>query len=274
MVRTRNAAWLMVLGAGALVALALSPLHAAGDLEARMAALIAPVTGALARAVQPGADVLLHAGQVEQLTNENAALREQVAQLEAEASTLRDQQASSEQATALQAAVGAGAGYLAASVTVRDPAPGRRGIVIDRGSLDGVVVGQAVLGPGATLVGVVAEAQPHAARVRLVDDVRSAVAAVVQQSRTPGALAGGTSGASGTPALRLDFVPIGSQVHTGDLVVTSPLGGKLPAGLLIGRVGSVESKPEELFESIRIEPYTDYNRLLQVLVLTSSGDAK
>ena len=88
MVRTRNAAWLMVLVAGALVALALSPLHAAGDLEARMAALIAPVTGALARAVQPGADVLLHAGQVEQLTNENAALREQVAQLEAEASTL------------------------------------------------------------------------------------------------------------------------------------------------------------------------------------------
>ena len=87
-------------------------------------------------------------------------------------------------------------------------------------------------------------------------------------------MAGGTTGASGTPALRLDFVPIGSQVHTNDLVVTSPLGGKLPAGLLIGRVGSVESKPEELFESIRIEPYTDYNRLLQVLVLTSSGDAK
>ncbi len=66
-------------------------------------------------------------------------------------------------------------------------------------------------------------------------------------------------------------MPLGAQVHTGDLVVTSPLGGKLPPGLLIGRVGSVESRPEELFEAIRVEPYTDYNRLLQVLVLTSAA---
>lgn len=262
MVRTRNAAWLTALVAAAVVTLALSPLSVAGDVEARLGALLSPVTGAMYRAVQPVADVVLHAGQLRQLTTENADLRNRVAQLEAESTALRERMQTDQQAASLQAAVG-GAGHLAASVIVRDPAPGRRGIVIDRGTEQGVAIGQAVLGPGATLVGVVAEVQPRSARVRLLDDPHSAVAAVLQQSKTPGALAGSADG------LRLEFVPTGSVVTAGDLVVTSPLGGQLPAGLLIGRVESAHSTPGDLFAEVRVEPYAEYDRLLQVLLVTS-----
>lgn len=263
MVRTRNVAWLTVMTAVSLLAVALSPSPLAADLEARFAALLTPLTGAVSTAVQPAADVVLHAGQLAELTEENADLRDRVAQLEAEASALRQQQSSTEQARALRSAVGAGAGYLAASVTVRDPAPGRRGLVIDRGAEHGILLGQAVLGPGATLVGVVADVQPRASRVRLLDDPHSAVAAVLQQSKTAGALAGGPDG------LRLDFVPTGSTVTSGDLVVTSPIGGQLPPGVLIGRVESVRSRAEDLFMAVRVEPYAEYQRLLEVLVVTS-----
>ena len=100
--------------------------------------------------------------------------------------------------------------------------------------------------------------------VRLLDDYASAVAAAVQQSRTPGALAGSTDG-----TLRLDFVANSAPVAVGDLVVTSPLGGRLPAGLLIGRVETVDGRAEELFQTIKVEPYTDYDRVEQVLVVTS-----
>lgn len=263
MVRTRNAAWLTVLVVAALGALALSPLPFAADLEARIVGLLAPAAGALSRASQPATDVLLHAGQISALTAENATLRDRVAQLESEAATLREGRDAEEQARVLRSAVGAQAGYLGAAVTVRDPAPGRRGLLIDRGWEDGLAVGQAVLGPGAALIGVVGEVQPRAARVRLLDDPHSAVAVALQQSKTPGVLAGGHDG------LRLDFVPTGSVVAIGDLVITSPIGGQLPAGLLVGRVQAVESRPEALFTTVRVEPYGDAQRLLQVLVVVA-----
>jgi rod shape-determining protein MreC len=223
---------------------------------------IAPLVRALHDSAQPLSDVVLHAGQLRELSAANADLREQVARLEAEAAALRDQRAAAEQTAALRAAAGEATAHLAAAVTVRDPAPGRRGVMVDRGARDGVLVGHAVLGPGATLVGIVAEVDDTTARVRLLDDTRSAVAAVVQQSRIAGALAGGERG------LTLDFVASEASVAVGDLVQSSPLGGRLPAGLLIGRVSEVVASPEELFQVIRVEPYADYNRLEHVLVVT------
>jgi rod shape-determining protein MreC len=261
--RTRNAVWLTALLALSLLLLALSPLPLADDVEAHGGALIAPVVHAMHTAVRPVSDVVLHAGQIRALSAENTDLREQVARLEAEAAALRDHQTAAEQTAALQTAVGGAAGHLAAAVIVRDPAPGRRGLMIDRGSKDGVLPGHAVLGPGATLVGVVADVEEASARVRLLDDRHSAVATVLQQSRTAGALAGGEEG------LRLDFVATGATVAVGDLVQSSPLGGRLPAGLLVGRVSGVVSRPEELFQSIQVEPYADYDRLEHVLVVTA-----
>lgn len=263
MVRTRNALWLTGLGALALLLLALSPLPLAGEFEARGSSVLVPVSGALHDAVRPLSEVILHAGQLQQLTTENGSLRQQVAALEGEAAALREQRGATEQTRALQAAVGNAAGHLAAAVIVREPAPARRGVVIDRGSNDGVRAGQAVLGPGTILVGVVVEAQDRRARVRLLDDPHSTVAAVVQQSRTPGALAGTTGG------LRLEFVANSAAVAPGDLVLSSPLGGQLPAGLLIGRIASVHVRAEDLFHTIGVEPLTDYNRLDHVLVVTA-----
>ena len=263
MAPTRNALWLTALGALALLLLALSPFPASSELEERGGALLLPLSGGLQEAVRPLAEVVLHAGQLQELTADNASLRQQLAALEAEAAALREARSAAEQERALQAAVGNAGGHITAAVIVRDPAPGRRGVVVDRGTADGVRPGQAILGPGAILVGIVAEAQDHRARVRLLDDAHSAIAAVVQQSRTAGALAGTREG------LRLEFVANGAGVAAGDLVLSSPLGGQLPAGLLIGRVGSVGAQAEDLFSTIAIEPLTDYDRLEHVLVVTA-----
>ena len=263
MVWSRNVAWLSASLMLGLLMLALSPLPIAGDLEARGLSLLTPVLSAVSAATRPFAQVVLHAGQLEQLAGENADLREQVARLEAEAAAVRAQQTAADQTRALQAAVGSAASYLRATVIVRDPAPGRRAMVIDRGTSDGVFTGQPILGPAATLVGVVTEVHPQHARVRLLDDPNSAVAAMLQQSKTLGALAGNESG------LQLEYVPTGTTVSTGDIVLSSPLGGLLPAGLLIGRVASTEARPEAMFTVIRVEPYTDYSRLDHVLVVTT-----
>ena len=263
MAGTSTAARVTMLAAVAALLLALAPLPFARDLESRIGAVLTPISAAIHDAVRPAADVLLNAGQLSRLAEENAELRAGVARLEAELSALREAGVEAEQAAALFAAVGDDAGrYVVASVVLRDPAPSRRSITVDRGTADGVAPGQPVLGASATLVGVVSEVEEHRARVRLLDDPRSAITAVVQESRTPGALAGGPGG------LRLEFVPVGAPVGEGDLVLTSALGGRLPDGLLIGRITAVDSNGQDLFETVAVEPLADYARLEQVLVLT------
>lgn len=261
MAHTRNAARLTLFCALGLLLLALSPLPLSGRLEERGGALVMPVTEALHDAVRPLSDVLLHAGQIEELSQENATLRQQLTRLEAEAAALRETAGAAAASEALRAAAGEER-QVTASVLVRDPAPGRQVLVVDRGARDGVMAGQPVLGPGATLVGIVVEAQERRSRVRLLSDASSTVASVIQQSRTPAALAGGPDG------LRLDFVPIGTQVAVGDLIVSSPLGGLLPAGLLIGRVAATQGREQDLFATIKVEPLTDYRRIEHVLIMT------
>ncbi len=264
MVIVRQLAWLSALALGAVVLLALSPLPQAGRVEEAVSSVVAPVAASLRSAVRPVTDVLLNAGQLERLAAENAELRRVLTRSEADLAALREERTSAQQAAALVAAVGDRPGqFVTASVLARDPAPGRHLLLVDRGTRHGVRAGQPVLGAGATLVGVVWHVDEDHARIRLLTDRDSAISGTIQSSRTPAALAGTGSG------LRLDFVPHGAAVAAGDVVLTSALGGLLPPGLLAGKVTRVHSAPQDLHETIEVEPLADLARLEAVLVMTS-----
>jgi len=255
--------WIAAAVAAGLALLALSPLPLARVVEERLATAVGVPAGALRDATRPAADLLLRAGQLRELSAENAELRRRLAAAESDLASRRERQIAVDQARALLDAAGPEAvGVVTARVVVRDPAPGRQGVLIDRGARDGVHIGQPVLTSGATLAGIVIEVGAHRSRVRLLTDPDSAVAAVVQSSRTPAAAAGTGAG------LRLDYVPRGAPLIKGDLVVSSPIGGRLPAGLLIGRVSSIDARQEDLFERVTAEPLADFLRLEQVLVMT------
>lgn len=276
MTGSRGAAWIAATLLLALLLLATSTLAAAGRLEGRAGSLVGAVAGAVDDGVRPFSEFLLSAGELRALADENARLEGEVARLSSEVAALREERSASVQIEELFSAV-EGAGLLpagpgdaeaprivSASVLARDPSPTRAELLIDRGRAHGVYVGQPVLGPAATLVGIVADASEHSARVRLLIDVRSAVTSVVQGSRTPAALAGTAEG------LRLEFVPAGAPVAVGDVVITSALGGRLPAGLLAGRIAAIGTEPHDPFATIEVEPLIDYNRLEQILVLTGA----
>ena len=263
MVIVRQAAWLTALVATGIVLLLLSPLPQADRLEELVAGVVSPVAASVRAAVRPAADVLLHAGQIEQLAAENTDLRLALARSEADLAALREERARTQAAAALVAAVGSRAEqFVTASVLARDPTPGRHLLLIDRGARHGVRAGQPVLGAGATLVGVVSQVDAEHARIQLITDRDSAVSTMVQSSRTPAAMTGTGEG------LRLDFVPHGAPVAAGDVVLTSALGGLLPPGLLVGKVTSVSSAPQALHETVVVEPLADLARLEEVLVMT------
>jgi rod shape-determining protein MreC len=262
-IASRHLAWFSGLLAASLLLLALSRVPVAGDAETRLAALVAPAVGAVRDVIRPVTDVVLHAGQISELAAENATLRQQLSRAEADLATLREGRIAVEQANALTASVGASAGAtVTATVILRDPAPGRQSVVLNRGRRDGVRVGQPVLGAGATLLGLVTEVNETRARVRLITDRDSAIAVLLQSSRVPASLAGDGD------RLHLEFVPVESDVAPGDVVLTSALGGLLPPGLLVGRVGTVEVAGQELFQRITVYPLANLDRAEQVLIMT------
>ncbi len=263
MTGARNAAWFSSIFMTALVLLALSPLPVAGDLEGRAGAAVAPVVDLVRGAIRPVTDVVVHAGQISQLSEENAALRQELSRTQADLASLREGRIALEQANALIQSVGAEAGATTtATVILRDPAPGRQSVVLNRGSSAGVRVGQPVLGSGATLLGIITEVNESRSRVRLISDRDAAIAALLQSSRTAGSLVGDGDG------LRLEFVPLEADVAPGDVVLTSALGGLLPPGLLVGRVSSVEAPAQELHQRIKVDPLGDLERIEQVLIMT------
>ena len=263
MTSARSAAWFSGIFFAALLLLALSPLPVAGDLEARAGAAVAPAVDAVRGAISPVTDIVLHAGQISELSEENAALRQELSRTQADLASLREGRIALEQANALIASVGAEAGStITATVILRDPAPGRQSVVLNQGSRAGVRVGQPVLGSGATLLGIVTEVNETRSRVRLITDRESAIAALLQSSRTTGSLVGDGR------ELHLDFVPLDVAVAPGDVVLTSALGGLLPPGLLVGRVSEVEAPGQELHQRIVVDPLGDLERIEQVLVMT------
>ena len=68
----------------------------------------------------------------------------------------------------------------------------------------------------------------------------------------------------------LEFIPVAAAIREGDLILTSALGRRLPGGLVIGRIASIEAPGQQLFATVRVEPLTDYARLECVLILTDS----
>jgi len=259
----RSAAWFSGIFVAALLLLALSPLPLAGDIEARAGAAVAPAVDVVRDAISPVTDVVLHAGQISELSEENAALRQELSRTQADLAALREGRIALEQANALIASVGAEAGSTTtATVILRDPAPGRQSVVLNQGSKAGVRVGQPVLGSGATLLGIVTEVNESRSRVRLITDRESAIAALLQSSRTAGSLVGDGH------ALHLDFVALDVAVAPGDVVLTSALGGLLPPGLLVGRVSQVDAPGQELHQRIVVDPLGDLDRIEQVLIMT------
>lgn len=136
-----------------------------------------------------------------------------------------------------------------------------RSLAIDRGTLDGVRKGAAVLAPEG-VVGQVLLAARHAARVLLIIDHNSGVDGIVQRTRAHGIVEGALDGGCG-----LKFVKRTERLEVRDLVVTSGMDGIFPKGLPIGHIAAIDKRGQSLFQYATVEPTVDFARLEEVLVV-------
>jgi rod shape-determining protein MreC len=153
--------------------------------------------------------------------------------------------------------------YTAAAVIARDISPFMHYVIIDRGSDDGLRKGMPVITQQG-LVGNIAAVTAGAARVQLINDPGSSINVIIQQSGVEGVLNGQITG-----EIELDMVSQNETILPGDLVMTSGLGGKYPANIVVGQVVTVKNEAYSLFQSASVQPAVDFSQLEIVLIITN-----
>lgn len=140
--------------------------------------------------------------------------------------------------------------------------PYRHQILIDKGSANGVYVGQALVDAGGVL-GQVVRVRPHTAVALLITDPRSGVPVEINRTGLHTVALGRGDGST----LSLPFLPNNADVHVGDLLVSSGLGGRFPAGYPVGRVVQLRHPAGESFMEAVAQPAAHVGRGREVLLV-------
>ncbi|MCO5787392.1 rod shape-determining protein MreC [Pseudomonas sp. G11-1] len=146
-----------------------------------------------------------------------------------------------------------------------DPNAFTQRILIDKGERDGVFLGQPVL-DATGLMGQVVEVLPFSARVLLITD--SSHSLPVQINRN--GLRAIASGTGSSDWLELRHVGDTADIRVNDIVVSSGLGQRFPAGYPVGRVAAVDRDSSQPFAEVRVEPTAQLNRSRYLLLVFSA----
>ncbi len=200
--------------------------------------------------------------EVQSLASTVARLEQENAQLTSQLAGVREQMRDEQQiAGELMAAQTASA--VTAAVILGSPTQLVDTVTIDRGTQDGVRLGDPVLAQG-FLAGTVAETWSHRAQVRLITDTASVVPVRLQESRAQGLLHGNLSG------LVLTDLPVDVVVKEREVILTSGLGGLLPADIPVGVATGRISAESEILQRLTVTSPIIFRSLEHVAILVAS----
>jgi rod shape-determining protein MreC len=262
----RTLAWTGFIAIAAFMLMAASRLTLLDPVENVTLNVTSPVQALMRDTTRPIADWVNNVTDARALSKENQRLRDENERLTNDLTRAREDAVQAQQAQNLDAVRQQFPNdtFLSASVVSRDSSNLRSLVAIDRGSSDGVKEGMIVVTEGRSLVGTVSKVYSDYSWIMLITDPKSAVSAIVQESRAEGVVAGNYDG-----ALNMEFVGQGAAVQQGDFVITSGVGGGYPPDIVIGRVSSVGTAEQDLFQHVKVDHLASLTQLEHVLVLTS-----
>lgn len=135
-------------------------------------------------------------------------------------------------------------------------------VVLNKGAQDGVQVGQTVIDENGIL-GQIINVYPNTSRLLLITDEQQSVAVTIKRTGQRAIVTG-----AGIPtSLRLNYVFKTSDVRIGDELVSSGLGGRIPAGYRVGRIARIKDTQADNFRSIEVAPAANFVDNAYVLIL-------
>jgi len=268
-VRRRGAAYLVLL-AISLVLLTVSSNPFVRDIQHGVAFAFKPIQVAVDGVAKNVSSIASTISEIDRLRQENAALQADNEQLQAEARAAAEVQRENELLTGLlQLRNGLEYQTRAVSVIARESSEARRALVIDRGADDGIAVGQIVITSGGALAGRVTEVGPNFAHVVLISDSSSTVIGQLLSTAATGKVIGQLGGALVMQDVdSATKIAIGEEVFTAGIELTGGIRSPYPKGLLIGAVVDVKRDPNEVVQTVFLEPAAPLDRLEFLLVIT------
>lgn len=147
-----------------------------------------------------------------------------------------------------------------------DPDPQSHRLLINRGSRDGVYVGQPVL-DARGVMGQVVEVMPFSARILLITDATHSLPVQVHRN----GLRTIVSGTGHPDQMELRYVTDISDIKEGDLLVTSGMGQRFPAGYPVAVVTEVKRATDQPFATVQTAPVAALNRSRYFLLVFGQG---
>ena len=153
-----------------------------------------------------------------------------------------------------------------AKVTARSTSNWESILTLSKGTNDGIEAGDCVITETGVLVGVVMEVGVNWSTVSTVINTETEIGGIVTRTYSAGVLEGGFS-LMNQGRLKLNYLPEGAQLVSGDEVLTSGRGEMFPSGLKVGQVEAVFTDPSGQIRYAVIVPSVTLDSLIEVFVI-------
>src|SRR6516164_738553 len=157
--------------------------------------------------------------------------------------------------------------WLAAEIVNIQLSSLRQRLLLNRGAVNGVFRGQAVLDDKG-LIGQTTHVGPWSVEVILITDPEHAVPVRVERT----GLRTIAVGAGDTTSLALPYLPGNADIRSGDLLVTSGLGGVFPEGYPVARVTEVHRDAVQPLAQVRAAPLAHVDTDSEVMLVWFRAD--
>lgn len=151
---------------------------------------------------------------------------------------------------------------LVAELVSINPDPLKHQVVVNKGSKDGVYVGQPVI-DASGLTGQIIEVGTNLSQVLLITDATHALPVQVNRNGVRSI----AEGVGLLHELRLRYVAATTDIREGDLLVSSGLGERFPVGYPVAVVTEVTVDPGQPFAIVTAKPSAQLNRSRHVLLV-------
>jgi rod shape-determining protein MreC len=149
---------------------------------------------------------------------------------------------------------------LPVEILFNPPNPISQRVVINRGSDDGLKLGNPIAND-AGILGQVVRLYDHSAEVSLLEDRDFAVPVQVARNGLRAAVFGA---GRGNP-LELRYLPVASDLEVGDILITSGIDGVYPPGFAVAVISRIERNVDKNSSNVFCVPIAAVNRYRQAL---------
>ena len=140
--------------------------------------------------------------------------------------------------------------------------PYRHTIVINKGEKDDIHAGQVIVDADGVM-GQILYANFLTSEAILISDADHALPVQINRNGLRTIVLGNGSYTN----LNAPYIPNNADIKIGDLLVTSGLGGKFPAGYPVATINSIVRNPSEQFSSVTAKPIALLNQAQEVMLI-------